>query len=285
MEDNIFFIITNTSIAIPLFLHLFGIYCLYIQRDRQDKQKIFLYSLSTCEVITILVWGTWCTFKWLSCGNQMAVNMLSALGNGVYLTFFLIMLIITLDRLVCVLLHIKYNYYITNKVVCKAMYACYAVGALASTLLTIADDKQMQKAIIYTAIALDCVFILTALLSYTGIAFVLNRHRKEFSHQKGNKHIIKKQHVIPGFIIASYILFHATPNVLFAFTGYSGESRYVQSACWALGVTLDPCIYIFLSEKTRNVALNITKCGRKKNPISNPEAGSSAVVRTSLTTA
>lgn len=261
MADKAYNILAYTLFGIPLSFNLFGIYCLHLQKRRKDNQKIILYSLSANEVISTIVFIVKITIELYPHIDRNVQKIFMAVFGGSQLIFYLIMVSLTLDRLVCVLLHMKYKFYVTNKIVCKVMYGCFLTGLAAVIPLYFAHDKlQKHNIFAHGFIICDSVVVFTAISTYAYIAFILHLQRKKLCHQKQRNTTLRKQHVVPALIISSYVLFYAIPDALMLITDFAEKEQLIVGFGWMIGLTLDPIIYIFFHEETRNVALTTLKC-------------------------
>ncbi|XP_057313450.1 uncharacterized protein LOC130650306 [Hydractinia symbiolongicarpus] len=260
MESIAFYIVQYILIIVAIFTNLLGIYCLYAQKQRKDNQRIFLYALSSCETLLEVTWIVIWAFEIKPPMKMM--NLALSASMGFRFTFYLIMLSITLDRLICVLLHIKYNYYITNKVVRRVMYGCYFAGLTLIITIYLGNPFVLFVGVSYALVVCDGLVFLTFLFSYAWIGLKLKRHRNDLS-QNQNKRSLRKQHGIPALIIISYIPLYLIPDLLFQFK-FSGIEKWIITILWSIAFILDPIIYTFLDQRTRHVALNLFKCCSSK---------------------
>lgn len=239
---------------IPMLISLFGIYCLHQQKKRLNNQKLFLYALSTVEII---MGGFWITLRSLTLTVSTSVTkIIIPFYGSVNMTFYLIMICITLDRLACVVLHIKYNYYITSAVVKKVIFICWIVGFACAIPLLITDEALSSKIIyVYGFTIADGIFIFTAAITYTTIILLLKQHRKTVGTMQNKNRNFRKQHLIPCLIVASFILFCCIPDTILTVKGKSENLLQIVTIFWSFGFISDPLIYIFLHKESRNIAL------------------------------
>ncbi|XP_057310525.1 uncharacterized protein LOC130648491 [Hydractinia symbiolongicarpus] len=246
---------------IPMFISLLGIYCLYQQKRRRDNQKLFLYALSTVEIIMGGFWITLRSLTLIVSSSTSVRRIIIAFYGSVNITFYLIMICITLDRLACVVLHIKYNYYITSTVVKKVIFICWIVG-FACAIPLLATNEALSSKIIYVygfTIA-DGIFVFTAVVTYTAIMLLLKHHRKTVEKMQNKNKNFRKQHLIPCLIVASFILFYCIPDTILTVKDKSENLLQIVTIFWSFGFISDPVIYIFLHKESRNIALNTLKC-------------------------
>ena len=104
-----------STLRIPsILVNLIGLICLYHQKRRKHIQKTLLVHVSLIEIFLVmagLLLTTIVIYHWTS--NEIYHRMAVALVASSNFMFYAIMFIITIDRLLCILLHIKYSYYIT----------------------------------------------------------------------------------------------------------------------------------------------------------------------------
>ena len=122
--DFWFIVLMGILTVLILLVNGLGIYCLYMQKQRNDTQKIILLNLSSVGIIvTVIVDILYFTQHFsrnliISRYRRILWNLIPAAFCVYYLTMFLI----TVDRLLCVVLTIKYNYYITKCVIKRTIF-------------------------------------------------------------------------------------------------------------------------------------------------------------------
>ena len=173
------------------------------------------------------------------------------------------MLLITTDRLLCVLLNIKYNYYITLKVIKSTLICIWLFGVLCFIpSYMIFEDKNGDNSGRYTYyLTFDGIFVFIAVITYSKVSLVIMSRKRQFNDQRRNT----KFKVIPFVIIGTFILFYIIPDVSWGFN-VNGVLAYIMELLYMMGSIADPLTYIFLHEKTRNKCLSILHCRRTKVP-------------------
>ena len=179
--------------------------------------------------------------------------------------FCLSMIFISFDRLLCSILHVKYDYYITSKRVKKVIFAIWVISIL--MIIPYIFRIQCFNGICYhhMPLLLGGVFIIVSLCAYGSIVHVILRGRKEFD---STQHSIKrnlKMYTVPCSIIASFVIFYQIPLVVHFFVvevyfNFSELNLNLVHSFYMVGFLADPFIYIFLDEKVRKFAISTICC-------------------------
>ena len=146
----------STLRIIPITIHSLGLVCLYKQKQRKHIQKTLLMNLSFIEILLVTA-GFFVSvvevFQWISnvIYNRIVVSVY-VISN---LMFYIIMFIITIDRLLCVVLHVRYSYYITPLRVKKFLLGTWACAFVGFLTLCIADVSKIYRYAIYLYLTLD----------------------------------------------------------------------------------------------------------------------------------
>ena len=113
-----------------IILHVFGIYCLSKVKRRNNNQKIILTNLSIIEILSMIVAVLFRLLLFYT--NEFDIGFTITLGFDtlLYFAFYLSMIFISFDRLLCSILHIKYDYYITSKRVKKVILAIWVISII-----------------------------------------------------------------------------------------------------------------------------------------------------------
>ena len=264
-------------VALALFLNLLGIYLLSQVKSYRTHQKIILMSLSASEILMsisatayyVMVLGnkeTLWSFGWF----------FHIFGTGTYLTYSLIMITITLDRLAMSIFSLRYQAIVTSRRVIIVLISCWIIGPSCITILYFVDRIKKQ----ITHVIIDLTFIAISTATYSYILHNLIKRKRTFQVNQSKKSCHRstdrklsqqnsssKFYFTSGLIIFSYITLVAVPNLIKEFK----QLKEIKLLCREHAVLylislinfiVDPCIYIYLQKPVQNVLkrkLNINR--------------------------
>ena len=261
MESQTYFILTIIILTIAIILNVFGIYILQKQNRRENKQKIILINLSVLDItlgIALLLDTV------LDCVKTtvLVTNILKAVTLALYLIYYELLIFISLDRLVCVLLNIKYNYYVTFSRVKKAIAIFWLVGLCSFVPSTILKFKKIVDVYIKRIFpTLDFIFIVISSITYSVVGLKLKKSNLKFATSTGRKQT--QNFIVPFLIILSFSLCFAIPDIVLIFLDTFDVIQPVVRFILLLNyfnVLLDPLIYIFTIKRLRENALSTLHC-------------------------
>ena len=117
--------------------------------------------------------------------NEFYIGVTITLGFDtlLYFAFYLSMIFISFDRLLCSILHIKYDYYITSKRVKKVIFVIWVISII--MIIPYIFNIICFNGICYyhLPLLLGGVFIIVSFCAYGSIANVNIRRRKKFANQ------------------------------------------------------------------------------------------------------
>ena len=244
---------------ISIIFHVFGFYCLQVQRGGNVNQRILLKNLSVIEVVKIIndyisITSYYVYKDWYNVNE----HVLDAIEVVIMTVIFFSFIIISIERLVCITLNMKYKIYVTDTIVSRIVLLTWAVGIVSGFVLWIGEDISDRK--LYFYLVLDILVISFTLVTYSIIFKIYHQTRRQVLQKKTNVTQELKILRVPLMIIASFLLCNSIPDViLFVVTEKMSEGmmRNMYNASivmWAVGFLLDPLIYIFLNKKTRSIA-------------------------------
>ena len=239
----------STLRIIPITIHSLGLVCLYKQKQRKHIQKTLLMNLSFIEILLVTA-GFFVSvvevFQWISnvIYNRIVVSVY-VISN---LMFYIIMFIITIDRLLCVVLHVRYSYYITPLRVKKFLLGTWACAFVGFLTLCIADVSKIYRYAIYLYLTLDILFVIIAIVTYILVTMTIKfSKRNHSSTQERNK----RKYLVPMVLVLTFIIFYCIPDFVIAIFVHSNFVRYIVMLFWSIGVIADPLTYIFLDRRNR----------------------------------
>ena len=294
-----------------VFLHSFGS-CVLIylyNRSRQKAQQLYLIHLSISECLMNLLESIRIITKFVSLKGYMLHEIemfrhyiLIVSFTGVSFVFYIDMIYLTLDRLMVIMLNLKYTKYWNEK---KAKYLLLVTWIIAFTIaVTVAityslfNFEWMPFFFKYFYPTIEFVFILLALSVYSFIFFKYQKSQKSVSFPlrepsertmqvgtlrkifNSKKYSIKNNKVsnftkfkksvfyIPILLITTFLMFITIPDLTYLFVAIinNNPSQILSTACWiSYGVSnlLDAWIYIYLQHNVRNFMKKIFKIRRR----------------------
>ena len=244
--NSVCVIILTSGIA----LHSIGIHCLRNIKTAARNQNLLLINLSCSEIIVIHRLMVSMIFLPISCYNVFALQFYLRFASTALV---LSMAILSLDRLLNVLLLMKYKVYITESRT-KKMIAL--VWFLSIACCPAPDDITYSLSI--------TVFALTFLTTYAVIAWKMRQRRlslvgNNIRHNRSTFQLLFQRHfIIPFFIVITCGVFYVVPVLLQRhFRPWTRLDDSLYCLLKALGLNTDPLIYVFLSKETRKVAMNL----------------------------
>ena len=295
-----------------VFLHSFGS-CVLIylyNRSRQKAQQLYLIHLSISECLMNLLESIRIIAKFVSLKGYMLHEIemfrhyiLIVSFTGVSFVFYIDMIYLTLDRLMVIMLNLKYTKYWNEK---KAKYLLLVTWIIAFTIaVTVAitysllNFEWMPFFFKYFYPTIEFVFILLALSVYSFIFYKYQKTQKSVSFRlrepsertmqvgtlrkifNSKKYSIKKYNVsnfakfkksvfyIPILLITTFLMFMTIPDLTYLFVAiiYNNPSQILSTACWiSYGVSnlLDAWIYIYLQHNVRNFIKKILNIRRRE---------------------
>ena len=274
--DSYFIVIWILLLTLAVILNALGIYCIY-KTKISDIQKVILINLSIAEIIIAITAGAGRTLEVFDHGvrNHKESMFLALFYVGVNFVYYLIMIYISIDRLLCIFWNLKYKYYMTIKTIQKIILFIWFLGFISSIPLYLVPFKDATLILGKVCVILDGAFIIISILAYAVIAFKLRERVKKIPsmiRRNSNQSLSKRKHlVVPLCIVLSFVLFYIIPDILFAFEMFTKNRLLfnIVYCWWCTSLSCDPLIYIFFNKKVRSVARRSSK--RRKSSIESTE--------------
>lgn len=267
---------------INIFLHGTGIYLLNILRKREESniQNLLILNLSVTElsmnafelirtVFLLLKKYNLASFTTMQIEEYLSIVMYF----GISIVFYLDMSFITLDRLLNILLAIRYRIYCTEERAKYLLYVTWTIGGILSITISVVYHyfgiywEEVLYKFVYPI--LGFAFLLLAIVTYIYIFKAYNKSESVASQRQKKidekktpdssfKIFRKSRFFVAVFLIFSFILFMVVPDLVILFVGVvNGDiSDLLMSACWvsyAICNMADACVYIFLQNRVRRL--------------------------------
>ena len=231
-----------------------------MQRGGNANQRILLQNLSAIEIVKIINDYVSMSLYYVNNGWYLRnAEFLDIIEANILTVFFCSVMLISAERVACVMLNLKYFTYVSKSLVQNTVFTTWIVGSTSGLFLWATGCKNIK---VYYYLIFDILTILLIVFTYVCILGVYRTSKRTLSNGRSNSKNMKIFRV-PVLIITTFLLCNGIPDVVFAFDHSDGPYR-VMVVMWGLGFLLDPCIYIFLGKKTRKCAKEIL-CGRNSH--------------------
>ena len=181
--------------------------------------------------------------------QTVEVSLLTILFSSVSL--------ISIERLACILLNVRYKRIITKSLMRGIILTTWIVGLATGFLFLLSNDPNAK---VHYYLSFDFFIVFICIITYTTIWIVYLRSRKGVNPNDQTRDIKKELRFFraPVLILTSFLLFNCIPDIVCSFDRDQGLYNIIL-ILWGLGYLSDPCIYIFMNQKTRKEAKAIFK--------------------------
>lgn len=112
-----------------LLLNVFGIYCLHMQRGGNANQRILLQNLSAIEIVKIINDYVSMSLYYVNNGLYLRnAEFLDIIEANILTVFFCSVMLISAERVACVMLNLKYFTYVRESLVQNTVFTTWIVG-------------------------------------------------------------------------------------------------------------------------------------------------------------
>ena len=261
-------------------LHLLGLHLLRLVKFKPTNQRIMIIHLAFAElcinlhqsVVHIFLMVDRCDIN--STCDYVDNFFYLLLGNANKL----IMIYLIVDRLLDIYLHLRYPLYFSEQRVKNIILAVWLFCSLYSLTIIMLNRsnigyRQMITLIVFLfTITSDTIIVTSALITYIFLYIKVRHFRAIDNSQRiaGLKSNItvsnKAKFLLPCLIIATYLAFNSTANVMFLCKYILMEGGRAKSLVseilhwfWILGHLSDVLLYIFLQKDVKKRSLAIFK--------------------------
>ena len=259
-----FNIVDFSLLSAIVFTQTVALVFLWISRRkrRNRNQRTIITALCVCELAGAL----FTIFSYLLefYASLLATDILFCLEHiFTMLSYYFIMTLLTIDRLLVFYLNIRYASRFNFKKLLKLLFSGATISFVTTItiLILIALRKrtwqQFENVIYIMFLSFDIVYILLAIVTYTYIFIVYRRHLKLKKNIQGSNNKEHFKLLVPSLIIGTCLLFFILPDVLnvtyrYNLVIYSNDLvTYVATILYRIRWIVDPLIYIFYSSCRR----------------------------------
>ena len=255
--------------------HSVGIYILLsvYEDSRQKVQQIFLLNLSVCECIINLFQACSILPEIISIPsrynilNDINEHILIISFTGISVVYYLDMIYITVDRMMDIVLNIRYPVYWNERKTKVLMFSTWVIGTGMCVTVIVLHNlikfKWKDAFFKYFYPTVGFAFIILALITYGFIFHKFKQSRKP--PVRGGKHTKSANSItvfrrsrfhIPVFLILTFLLFMIVPDLTYLFVAVINErnSPILLAICWisyCISNLVDAWIYIFMQRDVR----------------------------------
>ena len=271
-------------------LHGFGVYILtsLYNQGQRNTQNVFLINLSISEMLINFVVCLRRISDFISVSddkptiiNRINNYMTIVLYTGMFPVYYMVMVYITLDRLLNILLSLRYCIYCTGTKAKRLLQVTWIVALLICTSVSLTHHFNgyiwQTTFFMYVYPTFDFGFITLALITYVFIFFKYSKSQRIYS-QSSRQPNIKRESTFQTFcksnffvavlLILTFVIFMLIPNIVYLFYGIVGnnESDTLSAICdvlYEISNLADGWIYIFMQKSVK--AMVWTKMHNLKN--------------------
>lgn len=257
MLSTVTTILSLILMFLSLMLNSFGIFVLNKQyKGKNNAQKIILINLSTIEIVKMI--QDICVviiYQYFGMIYENYMVYFELMEIGTLSIIFLSMILISVDRFLCITLGIKYKAIVTKRNVKLTVVMIWVIGVSTSVPFFFTNDRSNIKYIYYTATG--AFFVVLSVIAYATVAFsIRSRTRSKRSRPIS---VFRKSYIVPFGIITTFVLFNVIPDTVEVLVVHYNRpfdsTTYEAVFCfYIIGYIADPLIYIFLNAETRAAA-------------------------------
>ena len=267
-------------------LHILGIYLLIcvIRNGTETAEKLYLINLSTCEALMNFLEASRriTSLIPLSPGANKIIDeinqyVLIVMFTGISFVFYLDMIYLTFDKLLDIVLNIKYHLYWDVFKAKRLIKGTWVIGVSLSITIALLyrftnyDWEGAFFKCFYPT--LEFGFIVLAFVTYSFIFYKYKETRRapliagtRYQQKKESYFRIfrRSRFYISVLIILNFLVFMVIPDLIYLFVGiiYGHATETLSISCWisyAVSNLLDLWIYTFLQVSVRKLLLRKLK--------------------------
>ena len=268
MKPSDLILLSATALSLIILALIFnsvGVYLLLHVKKRRTHQNVILINLSVAEIFISVISLIFHALVVDGFENHLSFwSICFIIGNGVFLAYYLIMMVITLDRLAMSILTMRYRIILTHSKILLILACCWISGFGYSLLVYFLNIQNSGLKIM--EFTTNWGFLVIAISTYAFILCKLIRRRRHlhqdqnespqvenFSRKSKQQSDLNKFYFTSGLIILSFVISVNIPNVIREFSSQSVYVIPVINVIRYLNFVVDPCIYTFLQKDVRNL--------------------------------
>ena len=257
-------------IVFAISLNSVGIYLLCQIRNTRTNQNVILMNLSSAEILLCLIKMIDKLFSLLRISYDMKI--IKTVQLCFYLTYYLLMILMTLDRLFVSVSPIKYQVIMTQRKTKMVLTSSWIAGLIFGLLVY--SLRPLDILYLFATVLMPVLngsFFVAALTTYSYILHklldrrtLINKNSRENSSNNPTKNSrqhkeLAKFYYVAGLILLTYIILVGIPSSVKLFVYYPDMNSFgyrMLTAPYYVNCIADPCIYIFLQPTVRKLLKN-----------------------------
>ena len=241
-------------LALSFVANTLGIYLLFQCKSRENVHRIILSFSSALTLILIthsLITGI-CLLDITNKKMKIALHTNRTISAGVFITYYFTIVVLTMDRLVCLVYPVKYRLTRSkSRKVMMILAGCCVLGALSLLpFLWYNFDEAKKIYDRYILLSVDVALLIIIFSTYSYIFFIINnsQHGKVSS---GNQPMKSKCMRVSLLISMSFVSFVIIPDFILIYHQLAEKTTnavllHILYFLWILNYISDPIIYIYL---------------------------------------
>lgn len=262
-------------------LHSLGVYLLVtIYKNGNDTtQMLYLIHLAVSEALMNFLECFRRTSELISEGNiikEVRAYILIIMFTGISLFFYLVMVYITVDKMMEVVLSIRFPLYWDVQKAKKLLYGTWVIGLCLSVIVSLLHyfDEFVWEDIFFKYFypILGWTFIIIASITY---GFIFCKFKTSTITRRRNsitQVFRKSRFYLPFSLILTFLVFIVIPDMVYLFIGIinGNETDLLLAVCWisyAISNMVDAWIYIFMQPKVRKLLMKMVRVSGRQGHI------------------
>lgn len=192
-----------------------------------------------------------------------------------YKVLYCSMVYITLDRLLEVLLSIKYPVYVTVRRVIKLVTITWFIAVSTGITLSLSTrmHRMMHAAMVYVKPTIDVVYSLFVIVSYLIIFHYFKKSRLPPSGYHARVSVLavfrRSKFSISLMLVISFVLFIVAPDIIVSIRGVydRGVALLVIDICFFVSSVSDAVLYTSMDNEIRKIMRKISRAKRQNHVV------------------
>ena len=261
-----FVIATYIVSATAVVLNIIGMCLLKISGVKKTIQIMIIMSLSVADLTLAVAWLGEATISNVTNSRSGKIyGVWWSLKSGVYLVWYSMIYLLTMDRFMGCNFPIKHKVYVKKKYIRITIILCWVVGVLIGIIGCPFDPVAVRKIYrTYIWITLDIIFLTLFTVTYISIFLHLARRRVSRTQNvmADNQRFLKTVTTI----LVAFLLFETIPSLRSVICKQYDTWRKIRDFLYTMNLVCDPLIYVILQPEVRKFALSkfCALCRRKE---------------------
>ena len=236
-------VLTTTIVFSNVFLQLLGCYLLWKTNNWTTitTQKLIIFNLSLCECLKCCYWPVYYSLLfngYKRTSNPMEYIFCVHLGSVELL--YMLMIALTLDRLINIVIGMRYSAYWTPGKTKKLLIIFWVIGCLWSLANVVmyyfrGSEWVYNVTVAYVGLVKSIAYIVLAFVTYLVIFWKYKKSRDSLHQFQSSENTERSEHssflqmfrksrfYVSVLIIFTYLLFITIPYCVFAFLSANGK--------------------------------------------------------------